>query len=404
MDAKVLQRDGEIELTILLPCFNEAETIELCVENSLAFLQRSGVSGEVVVADNGSSDASQQLALAKGARVIAVSERGYGAALRQGILAARGRYVIMGDADDSYDLSNLQPFLTELRAGYDVVIGNRFKGGIAPGAMPVLHRYLGNPVLSMLGRLFFGTKVGDFHCGLRGVNRERLIALDLYTTGMEFASEMVIRAALRQYRVTEVPTTLRKDGRSRRSHLRTWRDGWRHLRFLLMFSPRWLFIYPGLCLMAGGVAVAAVLFPGPLHVAEGIGLDAHTFIVAAVMILIGVQSISFGLIAQRLAANYGYLTDAGRLSEALSTFTIEQGLAVAGLVGGAGAIGLAWSLWFWLSRDFGEIVNPLVLRVVVLSVTAIAIGLQLAFTSFLSGILDLPMARHQTHDNCEPPA
>lgn len=250
MNADDRQKIEELELTILLPCLNEAETIEICVDKAVSYLAHSDVEGEVLVADNESTDGSQQLAAAKGARVISVRDRGYGSALRHGILAARGRYIIMGDADDSYDLRNLENFVAKLREGYDLVMGNRFRGGIGPGAMPFLHRYLGNPVLSLCGRLFFSTKIGDFHCGLRGFNREQIRALNLHTSGMEFASEMVISAALREYSITEVPTTLKKDGRSHPPHLRTWHDGWRHLSFLLMLSPRWLFIYPGLVLMA----------------------------------------------------------------------------------------------------------------------------------------------------------
>src|ERR1700730_10616359 len=237
-----------------MPCLNEAETVATCVRKAVRFISDSGISGEVVVADNGSTDGSRQLAEEAGARVVPISERGYGKALMGGIIAARGEYVIMGDADDSYDFTNLMPFIDELRKGYDLVMGNRFKGGIAPGAMPPLHKYLGNPVLSFVGRLFFRSKAGDFHCGLRGFNRDSVMALNLQATGMEFASEMVVKATLAKQKVTEVPTTLAKDGRSRKPHLRSFRDGWRHLRFLLLVSPRWLFFYPRLDLVSGGAA------------------------------------------------------------------------------------------------------------------------------------------------------
>jgi glycosyltransferase involved in cell wall biosynthesis len=346
-----------LELTILLPCLNEAETIETCIDKAMSYLTRSGLRGEVLVADNGSSDGSQQLATAKGARVIPVRDRGYGSALRHGILAARGRYIVMGDADDSYDLSRLEDFVARLREGYDIVMGNRFQGGIASGAMPFLHRYLGNPVLSFLGRLFFRVKVGDFHCGLRGFNRERIRALNLHTTGMEFASEMLISAALRSYRICEVPTTLQKDGRSRPPHLRTWHDGWRHLSFLLMFSPRWLFIYPGLTLIVLGVSVAAILFPGPVEIADGIRLDIHTFLVAAIAILIGVQNLTFGLIAQRFVVKYRLLPISERTSR-LSFLTFERGLIVAVSLAGLGMAGLVWSLLAWASVDVGQIALP----------------------------------------------
>jgi glycosyltransferase involved in cell wall biosynthesis len=259
MDAR---NADEIELTILMPCLNEAETIGVCIDKAFSYLTRSGLRGEVLVADNDSTDASYAIAAEKNARVVLVRQRGYGSVLRAGIRAARGRYIVMADADDSYDLARLDDFVAKLREGYDLVIGNRFRGGISPGAMPLLHQYLGNPLLSLIGRLFFNAKIGDFHCGLRGFDRARILELKLHTTGMEFASEMIIAAALRQYAITEIPTTLKKDGRSRRPHLRTWRDGWRHFRFLLIFSPRWLFIYPGLALMLLGLLGATLLLRG----------------------------------------------------------------------------------------------------------------------------------------------
>jgi len=253
---------NDVELTVVMPCLNEAETVATCVRKAMGFLAESGISGEVIVADNGSTDGSRQLAADAGARVVPIPERGYGNALMGGIIAARGEYVIMGDADDSYDFTNLMPFITELRKGNDLVMGNRFKGGIAPGAMPPLHRYLGNPVLSFIGRLFFPSAIGDFHCGLRGFRRDSAIALGLQATGMEFASEMVVKATLAKQKVTEVPTTLVKDGRSRKPHLRSFRDGWRHLRFLLLFSPRWLFFYPGLVLLLVGLGLGAAVASG----------------------------------------------------------------------------------------------------------------------------------------------
>jgi glycosyltransferase involved in cell wall biosynthesis len=278
-----------VELTILLPCLNEAKTIEACVNKAHLYLARSGVAGEVLVADNGSTDGSQMLAAAKGARLVSIENHGYGAALLGGVAAARGRYVIMGDADDSYDFLHLDEFVAKLREGSDIVMGNRFWGGIARGAMPFLHRYLGNPALSLLARLFFDTRVGDLLCGLRGFNRDRILELNLHTTGMEFAAEMVITAALRKYRIAEIPTALKQDGRSRPPHLRTWHDGWRYLRFMLMFSPLWLFTYPGALLIVFGILGAGLLLPGPFEIAHGIVLDIHTFIVASVAILATAQ-------------------------------------------------------------------------------------------------------------------
>src|SRR6478736_3870626 len=269
-----------------MPCLNEAETVATCVRKAIGFLAESGISGEVLVADNGSTDGSQRLAADAGARVVPISDKGYGNALMGGIIAANGKYVIMGDADDSYDFTNLMPFVNELRKGADLVMGNRFRGGIAPGAMPPLHKYLGNPVLSFVGRLFFRSKIGDFHCGLRGFSRDSVMALNLQATGMEFASEMVVKATLAGQRVTEVPTTLSKDGRSRPPHLRSWRDGWRHLRFLLLYSPRWLFLFPGSLLMILGMLVGLWLLPGP-RVVNGVTLDVHTLLYAAIAVIIG---------------------------------------------------------------------------------------------------------------------
>jgi glycosyltransferase involved in cell wall biosynthesis len=384
-----------LELTILLPCLNEAETIETCVDKAMSYLAGSDVRGEVLVADNGSTDGSQQLAAAKGARVVQVRERGYGSALRNGILAARGRYVVMGDADDSYDLSDLGLFVVKLREGYDVVMGNRFRGGIAPGAMPFLHRYLGNPVLSFLGRLFFDVKVGDFHCGLRAFNRERVQALNLHTTGMEFASEMLISAGVHSYRICEVPTTLKKDGRSRPPHLRTWRDGWRHLSFLLMLSPRWLFIYPGFALMLIGACITAFLFPGPVRIGHGVSLNIHTFLVGAIAMLIGIQTLTCGLIAQRFAVRYQLLPESKWNYRLLSFLTIGRGLIVAISVIGLGMVGFVWSLLTWAAVDFGPLADPFILRVLIISLTGIAMGVQLGFTVFLAGIMSIPNRRDQ---------
>ena len=383
----------DVELTILMPCLNEAETIATCIDKAQGFLARSGVAGEILIADNGSSDGSVEYALARGARVIAVTERGYGAALRAGIAAARGRYVIMGDADDSYDFSRLELFLARLRDGSDLVIGNRFAGGIAPGAMPFLHRYLGNPVLSLIGRMFFRSGIRDFHCGLRGVRRDAILGLDLRTSGMEFASEMVVRAALNRLAIAEVPTTLAVDGRSRPPHLRTWSDGWRHLRFLLMFSPRWLFLYPGAVLFALGLLGTLVLLPGPLMLSSAFGVDDHTFLVATMAILVGVQVVGFGVIARHFAAANGLLPRSRSLDGLMSRVSLERGLliALALMCGGIG--GVAWSLWRWAALDFGPLIAPEVTRVLTLSLVLIATAVQLAFTVFLLGIIDLPFEK-----------
>jgi hypothetical protein len=383
----------DVELTILMPCLNEAETIATCIDKAHGFLARASVAGEILIADNGSSDGSVEYALARGARVIAVTERGYGAALRAGIAAARGRFVVMGDADDSYDFSRLEAFLAKLRGGSDLVMGNRFAGGIAPGAMPFLHRYLGNPVLSLIGRMLFRSGIRDFHCGLRGLRRDAILALDLRTSGMEFASEMVMRAALNGLAIAEVPTTLAVDGRSRPPHLRTWSDGWRHLRFLLMFSPRWLFLYPGAVLFVLGLLTTLVLLPGPLMLTPSFGLDDHTFLVATIAILVGVQVVGFGIIARHLAAANGLLPRSKSLDGLMARLSLERGLlmALALMCGGVG--GVAWSLWKWAALDFGPLTAPEVTRVLTLSLVLIATAVQLAFTVFLLSIIDLPFEK-----------
>ena len=379
-----------LELTILMPCLNEAETVSICIAKAKSFLARAGITGEVLVADNGSTDGSVALAQGEGVRVIAVAEHGYGAALLAGIAAARGRFVVMGDADDSYDFSDLDPFVAKLRDGCDLVIGNRFAGGIAPGAMPVLHRYFGNPVLSFIGRALFRTKIGDFHCGLRGFRRDAILALNLRTCGMELASEMVVRAAIVNLNIAEVPTTLAVDGRSRPPHLRTWHDGWRHLRFLLMFSPRWLFLYPGLALSILGAIGVALLFPGPLMFSPNFGVDDHTFLVSAIAILVGVQIMGFGAIARHFATANALLPPSRPLVTLLSVVSLERGLIIAAGTGSTGIAGVIWSLWRWSLVDFGPITAPLVMRVLTFALVLIAIGVQLAFMFFLLGIINLP--------------
>lgn len=378
-----------LELTILMPCLNEAETLAICIRKATKFLISSGVSGEVLVADNGSTDGSREIAVEEGARVVAISERGYGAALIGGISAAAGRYVIMGDADDSYDFSDLMPFIDSLRAGADVVMGNRFRGGIAEGAMPFLHRYLGNPVLSWLGRLFFEVPIGDFHCGLRGFSRERIVALNLRTTGMEFASELVVCSALAGYQLREVPTRLKPDGRSRPPHLRTWRDGWRHLSFLLMYSPKWLFLFPGVALLVGGLVGALALLPGPIYVGS-VGFDIHTFLVACTAIMLGLQSITFAALVRKFATAHGLIPPSPRYSALLDAATLERLLIIGGIAVTIGSLGFLWCIVQWASIGFGALEYAKMLRVLILSLTSIAIGVQLALTAFLSAIVGIP--------------
>ena len=376
------------ELTILMPCLNEAATVGSCIGKARDFLQRTGIEGEVLVADNGSNDGSRAVAERAGARVVHIAERGYGAALAGGIAAARGRYVIMGDADDSYDFGRLEPFVEKLRQGYPLVMGNRFKGGIRRGAMPPLHRYLGNPVLSFLGRLLFGARVGDFHCGLRGFDRRAVGALDLRTSGMEFASELVVKAALAGWRLAEVPVTLHPDGRGRPAHLRSWRDGWRHLRFLLLFSPRWLFLYPGLALLASGLALTTALYFSPLRVL-GAGLDIHSMLYASAGALLGLQLCLFALFARVSAQNAGLLPRRPDLDRLLQALTLERGLLLGVTAALAGVVWSAAAFWQWRETGFGALDPRIVMRDTIPATTLIIGGMELVLASFLLSVLRL---------------
>jgi hypothetical protein len=387
--ATAAPRASQLELTILMPCLNEAETIQVCVRKAVGFLRRAGVEGEVLIADNGSTDGSQALAEAEGARVVGVFERGYGAALMGGVEAARGRYVIMGDADDSYDFERLDAMLDKLRSGAQLVMGNRFKGGIEKGAMPVLHRYLGNPVLSFLGRLFFRIPIGDFHCGLRGFSREAAIALGLKSPGMEFASEMVVKAALARYDIAEVPTTLKPDGRSRRPHLKTWRDGWRHLRFLLLHSPKFLFIYPGAALTGLGLFGVAALSRGSVRLSSALELDIHTLIASCFAILIGVQLVMFGALARRYAMVEGFLPPPRRMQPFLLGLTLETILQASAVVFLAGLGGALWAVERWAELGFGPIQYYGVLRLLAISLTGVAVAVQTAASGFLASVFTI---------------
>jgi len=381
--------DQRLELSIVMPCLNEAATVADCVKQARDALAKYGINGEVVVADNGSTDGSRDLATAAGARVVPVPVRGYGSALLAGIASARGEYVVMGDADGSYDFMAIDTFLAKLREGYDLVMGNRFKGGVAEGAMPFLHRWLGNPVLSFLGRLFFSSDIGDFHSGLRGFRRSPILALDLRTTGMEFASEMVVKAAVQDLRITEVPITLAPDKRGRPPHLRTWRDGWRHLRFLLLYSPRWLFLYPGAALMLIGALVGLWLLPGE-RAFGSVRLDIHTLVYASAAVVLGYQSVIFALFTKTFAISEGLLPEDPRLTRLYRYVTLETGIAagialvIAGLVLAVSAIGL------WQTQGFGPIVDvPRTLRIVIVSSLTITLGAQTFFASFFLSVLGL---------------
>jgi hypothetical protein len=382
---------SELEVTVLLPCLNEAETVGLCVDKALGSLRALGVEGEVLVSDNGSTDGSEEIARRSGARVISAPERGYGAALLAGIEEARGRYVIMADADDSYDLANLGPFVGALREGHDVVMGNRFRGGISEGAMPRLHRYVGNPVLSWLGRSLFGLKeVGDFHCGIRGFDRERILALDLSMPGMEFASELIVRAALAGYDVTEVPTTLRPDGRTRPSHLRTWRDGWRHLRFLLVFAPRKTLIYPGAVLATIGLIGSILLAIGPRSVGS-LTFDINALAYACIGVLVGVQMMLLGGLATLYGSAHGMPPGRG-LKPLLGSLRFETAALIgvtAILVGLGGSVA---AIFNWGSVGFGELDPRGTIRIVLPSATLVALGALWIFTGLAGSLITLGRA------------
>ena len=380
--------DDSCELTILMPCLNEAETLGICIDKAKAYLSANDISGEVLIADNGSDDGSRQIAADHGARVVPVEERGYGAALIGGISAARGRYVIMGDADDSYDFSALDAYMERLRAGDDLVMGNRFAGGIKPGAMPPLHRYLGNPVLSWIGRRLFRIKIADFHCGLRGFRRDAIRSLKLNTTGMEFASEMVVKASLRGLSIAEVPTTLSPDGRSRPPHLRSWRDGWRHLRFLLLFSPRWLFLYPGALLMLLGLVSMAWLAGGPRQIGD-LTLGVNTLVYSAAAIVCGFQAIAFAIFAKVYAIKAGLLPDDPRIGRMTDVFSVEIGIVLGVLVFLAGLVSSAFAVGLWGEASFGPLDPEMSLRLVVPAAAALILGLQILFSSFFLGFLTL---------------
>jgi len=377
-----------MELTILMPCLNEAETIEACIRKANQYLSGNNVFGEVLIADNGSTDGSQAMATALGARLVAIPTKGYGSALIGGINAAQGKYIIMGDSDDSYDFSHLELYVAKLRQGADLVMGNRFKGGIKKGAMPFLHKYLGNPVLSFVGRLFFGTHIGDFHCGLRGFSKEAAMKMDLRCEGMEFASEMVVKATLLKLKIEEVSTILYPDGRSRPPHLKTWRDGWRHLRFLFMYSPKWLFLYPGIILMVLGTIFSIRLFFKPI-VFLGIGLDVHTLLYSFSMLLIGFQGVSFFMFSKIYAIQQGLLPKSDNINTFSRYFNLELGLIIGVVLIILGFVFSFYALNIWNQSHFGSLDNKNVLRMVIAASSCLVLGFQVILYSFFFSILGL---------------
>ncbi|MEO0788916.1 MAG: glycosyltransferase family 2 protein [Bacteroidota bacterium] len=375
-----------LELTVLMPCLNEELTLATCIRKAKGFMDKEQVNGEVLIADNGSTDQSVSIAKAEGARVVHVEEKGYGSALRGGIANARGTYVIMGDADDSYDFSSLMPFVKELRNGGELVMGNRFKGGIEKGAMPFLHRYLGNPVLSLIGRLFFNIPIGDFHCGLRGFHRERMLQINPQTSGMEFASEMVVKSSLSGLDIREVPTTLSPDGRDRPPHLNTWRDGWRHLKFLLIYSPAWSLLYPGMAIFFIGLLLTLTL----LGTSPSIGpvvFDIHTLLVAATFCFVGFQLMSIFVFSKAYGISKGYLPKTPKTPIWSKLFILENSLKTGGILLLLGLGLVIYSIFFWSKTGFSELDPSQTLRLVIPGVFLIMFSIQLAITGFLLELL-----------------
>ena len=377
-----------IEVSVVMPCLNEAETLEACIVKAQRALQQAHIAGEIVIADNGSSDGSLQIAERLGAKVVNVQAKGYGSALMGGIAAASGQYVVMGDADDSYDFGHIPRFVEQLRKGADVVMGNRFRGGIQKNAMPPLHRYFGNPALTRLGRLFFKSPVGDFYCGLRGFRKDAYERMALRTTGMEFATEMVVKATLLELRIAEVPTTLSPDGRNRPPHLRTWRDGWRTLRFFLLYSPRWLFLYPGVALMLLGVALGLWLLPTP-RTLGGITFDVHTLVYAAAFVLLGFQAVAFACFTKIFAISEGLLPPDAALDKVFRYITLELGVAVGAVLTVAGFSASAYAVMTWGAQHFGLLDYSRTMRIVIPAALLLTLGAQTIFASFFVSVLGL---------------
>jgi len=378
-----------MEFTILMPCLDEALTVETCIQKARAYLNKRGIVGEILVADNGSTDGSQSRAEAAGARVIQIENKGYGAALIGGIHAAKGRFVIMADADDSYDFTDLDGFVDRLRRGSKLVMGNRFKGGIMPGAMPLLNRYLGNPALSFIGRTLFSSPIGDFHCGMRGFDRQAILELRLRSSGMEFASEMVVKASLARLSIAEVPTTLSPDGRQRAPHLRPWRDGWRHLRFMLLRSPQWLFLYPGLILTMLGLVGSVMLIIKPREIPGIFTLDINALLYFAIAAIVGVQISFFGLFAMALAQRMNLRIDHGFPERLLKLASLEGAIATGLSLAFAGTGGALYAILQWGHSSFGALVPSEMMRITIPSVTALAIGTQIVFGGFLLGFIEI---------------
>jgi hypothetical protein len=379
---------SEIEVSVVMPCLNEARTVGRCVAKAVRCLEELGVRGEVIVADNGSTDGSPAVAREHGARVVPVARKGYGSALQGGIAAAKGRFVIMGDADDSYDFANLGPFIEKLREGHELVMGNRFRGGIMPGAMPRLHKYFGNPLLSTLLKVFFRSPIGDCQCGLRGFNKEAMGRIKLDTPGMEFASEMVVKSCINSLRMTEVPTVLHPDGRDRPPHMRSFRDGWRNLRLMLLLCPLWLYFIPAGALLSLGAFLMVWLTPASRHVGA-VTLDVHTMLLGTLCVLVGYQTWWLGFLAKVYGHYSGVLPAGGAVTRILRTFTLERGLITGLAVALAGVAANGWLVWEWLGRDFGPLDIPVTMRFALWGLTALVAGVQTIYSSFFLSMLKM---------------
>ncbi len=382
------------ELTILMPCLNEAETLGTCLERARRLLEENGIEGELLVSDNGSTDGSQEIARSYGARVVDCPVRGYGAALMCGIQAAKGRFILMGDSDDSYHFDEALPMLVKLREGADVCMGTRLKGRIMPGAMPFLNRYLGNPVLTAIGKILFGIEQSDFHCGMRAFRRDKVFAIGLVTTGMEWASEMVIKSRLAGLRMAEVPITLYKDGRSRSPHLRRWRDGWRHLRFMLLHAPTWLFVLPGAAMGALGLAGQLVLSRGVLHVGAAT-LDVHTMLVMAFLTMLGTQVVFTGIFAHLYSGLHGILPYDARFDRFVRRLTLERLLVACLVLGLIGALGFASVFLAWYRSGFAPLDYQVTMRQMIPALALITFAVQGGFNGFMLSILFLRTRGHE---------
>ena len=376
------------ELSIVMPCLNEAETLAICIKKVQLFFKANDINGEIVIADNGSTDGSIAIAEDLNAKVIHAAQKGYGSALKTGIEAASGTYIIMGDADDSYDFSNLMPYLNKLRDGFDLVMGNRFKGGIEKDAMPFLHKYLGNPVLSFIGKLFFKIKINDFHCGLRGFSKAAYTKMNLKTSGMEFASEMVVKSRLNDLSITEVPTTLKKDGRSRKPHLKTWSDGWRHLRFLMLYAPNWLFLYPGILLALIGLILSILLIINPLEF-SGITLDVHTLLYTSAFLLVGFQFIIFYGLTKIFAVENELLPKSKRYNKLFKIINLEKGLLIGFCLLLIGLFLSFKGLSVWSDTNYGSLDTSTTLRIIIPAITLLQLGIQTILFSLFFSVLGL---------------